>query len=226
MDANQFQVGGQLGFPVSENGGIQRGNHPPGLSPAQQNELLFRQNLASIDVWKDAGQKDNTVRSGIQEFAAKLDLVDKKFLMRELASDGIFLDSKGALNRELRDAEDHVVGTKVICRAEKMQAYFYHGYRLNKKTVCLRIYSGDSLIVNLIDQAITVDKLVQAFRDSGYPLLIGRGHESVRDLVFSYFISHAIRTELPFGHGWNKMSTGAWHFEATDDHTMRGLGNE
>lgn len=151
--------------------------------------------------------------------------MEKRRRKRESASYRIFENPDGFFGMEVcyLDSEADYTGAVINCRHMRAHCvYELHGREMAVCIIDFQDSDGSVERVVLFGRFLNAEGLAKVLQKKGVTVQVGRDRKKlVWELIFSYLINTATKSELPDSLGWHKLEPD-WFFTESEAQTIAG----
>lgn len=151
--------------------------------------------------------------------------MEKRRRKRESATYRIFENPDGFLGIEVSYLESEPDYTGAVINCHHMRAHCVYELHEREMAVCIIDFkdsNGSAGRVVLFGGFLNAEGLAKVLQKKGITVQVGRDKKKlVWELIFSYLIKNATKSELPSSLGWHKLESD-WLFVEAEDQTIAG----
>lgn len=188
-------------------------------------KLRYEMEKAQMELLK----QDASLHRKLQYEQELNDLKIRYQTMLKMMSCTIYEDSASDLIFALTNQENHVISSKKLLNVKGYQAKMYVSYYPITQSVLGISWRGlnqNRLIFNYDAKEIDPLYFMKKLKSHGVMFLVsGRTEKQAATALLAFTVKNAETKEISGVYGWNRLSSGSWHFASTDEMLMEGLKN-
>lgn len=184
-----------------------------------QAKLMYEYKKREFDLWKNSQMHEQ--RLAFEKRMHELKIKYQAHLAAMICT--VYCNAVGDIFYSFGEPDEGKIVSHALLSVGEYKSRIYLSYYSEPKA-CLEItWSGSGRIVFPFDnEGINPKYFLKKLKSKGVLLLVsGRTEAKAAEALLAYSISSAENKELPYQHGWVRMSDGKWHFSMPDEMTLQ-----